>query len=155
MTITAVIILLLVGLALIWLEFLVIPGTTIAGIGGIILMGTGIYLAYHFIGPKTGMYSLMGAAVMLVISIVVFLKSNTWKKLSLNDNIDSKVDTYEEESIKKGDEGICISRLAPSGRICTGAQEVEAESVDGLLDPQTKVVIIKVLRNKVYVKLKT
>lgn len=155
MGIGAIIFLILLGLLLIWLEVLVIPGTTISGIGGIILMGAGIYMAFNQHGNITGLWVLISSLGLLIISIVVFLKSNTWKKLSLNTNVDASVDHFEENSIKPGDEGKTITRLAPSGKIRIGDQDVEAESLDGYIDPGIDIIVTEVLKYKVFVKLKT
>ena len=154
MGIGAIIFLIALGLLLIWLEVLVIPGTTISGIGGIILMGGGVYLAFNQHGNTIGLWVLSGSLALLILSIVFFLKSNTWKRLSLSTNIDSSVDHIREDSIKPGDEGKCITRLAPSGKARINDQDVEAESLDGLLDPGTAIVVTEVLKYKVFVKLK-
>ncbi|MFO7789605.1 MAG: NfeD family protein [Bacteroidales bacterium] len=153
MGIGAVIFLILLGLILIWLELLVIPGTTIAGIGGILLVGAGVYIAFDAIGTSAGLWTLGSALVLLVVSIVFFLKSNTWKKLSLNDSVQSTVEHYKENSIKPGDTATAISRLGPSGTVRVNDINVEAESLDGLIDPGTKLKITEVRKNKVFVKI--
>ena len=47
MEVLAIILLIFFGIVLLLLEFLVIPGTTIAGIGGILLMAGGVYMSYN------------------------------------------------------------------------------------------------------------
>ena len=54
MTLTTIIILIILGVVLLLLEFLVIPGTTIAGIGGILLIAIAVYYGYEVYGTKTG-----------------------------------------------------------------------------------------------------
>ena len=56
MTVFVIVLLLLLGIVLLLLEFLVVPGVTIAGIGGVIMMGGGIYLAYTTIWQYCGTY---------------------------------------------------------------------------------------------------
>ncbi|MFW5805015.1 MAG: NfeD family protein [Bacteroidales bacterium] len=152
MGIGAVIFLILLGLILIWLELLVIPGTTIAGIGGILLVGAGVYIAFDSVGTAAGVWSLAGSLVLLIVSIVFFLKSNTWKKLSLNDAVQSKVEYYKEDSIKPGDTATAVSRLSPSGTVRVNDITVEAESLDGMIDPGTKLKVIEVRKNRIIVR---
>ncbi|SRR6056297_237352 len=154
MGIGAVIFLILLGLVLIWLELLVIPGTTVAGIGGVILVGAGVYVAFDSHGTSAGLWALGGSLVLLIISIVFFLKSNTWKNLSLNDTVSSKVEYHKENSIKPGDTAKAITRLGPSGKVRVGDEEVEAESRSGLIDPGTELKVTEVTSNKIYVKIK-
>ncbi len=155
MGIGVIILLILLGLLLIWLEVLVVPGVTVSGIGGIILMAVGVFMAFRYYGNTAGLWVLGGSFALLIISIVFLLKSNTWKRLSLDTNIDSTVEHIKEDSIKVGDEGKTITRLAPSGKIRIKEQEVEAESTDGLINPGVDVVVTEILKYKVFVKLKT
>jgi len=154
MGIGAIIFLIVLGLLLIWLEVLVIPGITISGIGGIILMGGGIYLAFDQHGTSVGVGVLLASLGLLIVSIIFFLKSNTWKRLSLNSSVSSKVEYFKEDSIKPGDNAKAITRLGPMGKVRVGEVDVDAESLSGLIDAGTEVVVTEVLKYKVFVKLK-
>ncbi|MEA1873340.1 MAG: NfeD family protein [Bacteroidota bacterium] len=154
MGIGAIIFLIVLGLLLIWLEVLVIPGTTISGIGGIILIGGGIYLAFDQHGTSVGVWVLLSSLALLILSIIFFLKSNTWKRLSLNSSVNSKVEYFKEDSIKPGEHAKTITRLGPMGKVRVGEVDVDAESLSGLIDPGTEVVVTEVLKYKIFVKLK-
>ncbi|MFP4663457.1 MAG: hypothetical protein ACLFM1_03430 [Bacteroidales bacterium] len=154
MGVGAVIFLIILGLILIWLELLVIPGTTVAGIGGVILVAAGIYIAFDSLGTSAGIWALGSSLFLLIISIVFFLKSNTWKKISLNESVDSRMEYYEKDSIKPGDMAKAITRLGPSGKVIVNDIEIEAESHSGLIDPGTELIITDVASNKVFVKIK-
>jgi membrane-bound ClpP family serine protease len=54
MSLYAIILLIILGVILLWVEFLVVPGITVAGIGGVLLIGTGIYLSYNLYGTAAG-----------------------------------------------------------------------------------------------------
>jgi membrane-bound ClpP family serine protease len=155
MGIGVIIFLVLLGLVLIWLEVLVIPGITISGIGGVLLIAAGVYLAFNQHGNTTGIWVLVGTLLLLIISIVYFLKSNTWNRISLSDSVSSNVEYFEEGSVSVGDAGKTITRLAPSGKIRVGEVELEGESLSGYLDPGTEIIVTEVLKYKVFVKLKT
>ena len=52
MSLTIIIVLITIGIILLLIELLVIPGISVAGIGGLICMIVGIFMAYKFIGIK-------------------------------------------------------------------------------------------------------
>jgi membrane-bound ClpP family serine protease len=56
--------------------------------------------------------------------------------------------------VKEGDEGVCLGRLAPMGKVRVGDVVVEAQSPGGYIDANSEVIIVRVLKNKVIVKLK-
>ncbi len=149
----AVIMLIVIGVILLLLEFLVIPGTTIAAIGGVLFIGAGIYLSYETFGSETGNYVLLGSIGFLVISIIWALRWGTWRKFMLNENVEGVVSqTESEDEVKVGDEGTCISRLNPMGRVRINGKSYEARSYDAYVNEQTKIKIVKVESNKLIVK---
>ena len=58
MTVFAIILLIFLGLLLLLIEFAVIPGVTIAGIGGFILLGLSVYIAFSSYGSGVGFLTL-------------------------------------------------------------------------------------------------
>ncbi len=152
MTIAAIILLIFLGIFLILLEFLVVPGVTIAGIGGLLCIGGGVYLSYSNYGYVVGNYTLGGTFVLLLVTLYFAFKSKTWKKLMLKTSIDSKVNTYEKEKIKIGDTGRTISRLAPMGKVSVNGEYIEAKSLYKFIDQDTEIEVVKVLNNKIIVK---
>ena len=93
------------------------------------------------------------AALLLIIAIWLFLSGRTLQKLSLKTEISSKIDLVDSLHIQVGDQALTSSRLAPMGKVTlqTG-EEVEAESLDGFLDPKTPVEIVRIEGNTVVVK---
>ena len=152
MTYTAIILLLALGVILLLLEFLVIPGTTIAGIGGLLCLGGGVYMSYNNFGTTIGNYTLLGTVLFLVFSVYYMLKSKTWKKLSLNTYIDSKVDIVDETKVKAGDKGKTITRCNPVGKALVNNEQFEAKSLGSFIDHDTEIEVIKVIRNQIVIK---
>lgn len=153
MSITAIILLILLGIFLFIVEFLLVPGITIAGIGGAILMAVAVYFAYTEHGNAVGNYTLIGTLIILVGGGAYVLRAKTWKKLSLVSNIESRVEVgLSEGKIKIGDKGESISRMAPVGRVLINGLIVEGKSFRGFLDPHTPVEVLKVLNTQVLVK---
>ena len=154
MSLLAIILLILLGLLLLIVEFLLVPGITIAGIAGMILLGGSVYFSYHFLGSTTGNIVLVSTALVVVITLYYALKSRTWKLFMLNTNIEGNTNTLEENSIKPGDTGKTVTRLNPAGKAMINGLMVEASSTGTYINQQTEIEVIKVVGSKVIVKLK-
>ncbi|PXX96124.1 hypothetical protein DF185_20285 [Marinifilum breve] len=152
MTALIIVLLILLGVLLLLLEFLVIPGITLAAIGGVLMIGGGIYLAYDHYGSTIGHLTVLATIIFCGISLVLALKSNIWNKIMLKAEVDSKVEKLEEEKIHVGDQGICLSRLAPMGKIKINKTVVEAKSTGAYIDEKSKVEVIGVMDKIVIVK---
>ncbi|MBN2612593.1 MAG: NfeD family protein [Bacteroidales bacterium] len=153
MSIGAIILLLIVGIVLLMLEFLVIPGVTIAGIGGFLCLAGGIFAAYYTHGTATGNIVLLSTIATVVIFTVIGIKSKFWRKVMLESEIKGVVvDVKHDETFKIGDKGKAITRLAPIGKAMINNKIVEAKSIEGFVDENTEVEIIKVQNTNVVVK---
>ena len=157
MSMTLIIFLILLGIVLFLIEFLLVPGITVAGIGGAILMVGGVIMAYHYHGTAAGNYTLIGTAVASFITIYFVLKSKTWDRIMLKTTIEGKVNVVEKEmpNVKVGDVGETVTRLNPMGKVLVNGEYFEGKSVDSFIDQQSKIEVIKVMSNKIIVKLKT
>lgn len=157
MSMPLIIFLILLGIVLFLIEFLLVPGITIAGIGGAILMIGGVIMAYHYHGTTAGNYTLIGTVVVSFITIYFVLKTKTWNRIMLKTNIEGKVNVVEKENpnVKVGDVGETITRLNPMGKVLVNGEYFEGKSEDVFIDQQSKVVVTEVLSNKIIVKLKT
>ncbi|MDX2413967.1 MAG: NfeD family protein [Bacteroidales bacterium] len=154
MSIGLIIFLILLGILLFLLEFLVVPGITVAGIGGAISIITALVLAFYYHGPRTGLIVLLATLLVLILTVVFMLKAGTWKKIMLNKSIDSRVDNVQKQEglVKEGDTGSTVTRLNPMGRVIVNGQYYEAKSMDRLIDQGTDIVVLKVEINKLIVK---
>ena len=152
MTIFIIILLLVIGVALILLEFFVLPGITVAGIGGVIMMLGGIYLSYNHFGSTVGHLTVLASVVFSLIALWMALRSGTWDRLKLKTEIDSKVEKLEDGLVQIGDQGICLSRLAPMGSVRINNHIVEAKSIGTYVDEKTEVKVIKIVDKVIVVK---
>lgn len=142
-----------IGFILLILEFLVFPGVNVAGLVGFACVCFGIYLGYRFFGVRAGHWILLASAVGGCFITWYALRARTWKRLSLDSRIDSRVERVDE-SIKPGDVGVCIGRLAPMGKVKVGEHVVEALSESGYVEAASPVVVVKVCKDKIIVQLK-
>lgn len=155
MTLTLIGLIIFLGLVFMLLEVLVIPGTTFVGIIGIILMVVGIYFAYTKHGTDIGHYFLGGSVLLSFIVLYLALKSDTWKKATLQTELTGKMNTIDAEKVRVGDEGKAISRLTPMGKALINESYYEVESRGGYVNENSDIVVVKVSGNKIYVNPKT
>lgn len=146
-----IITLILVGLVLIFAEILLIPGVGIAGILGLLSMGGSCYYAFTQLGQTTGIVVTVINAVLIVALTVWVLRAKTWKRLTLETNIDSKA-VSADGVLTLGERGRTQTRLAPMGMVRFDDDVVEVKALEGMIDPGVDVEIVMIEDNKVYVK---
>ncbi len=152
MSLTVIAVLIIVGLLFLIIEILVVPGTTVVGIIGFVLIAIGVWQTYASFGTPAGHYVLAGTLVMSIIALGLSLRSNTWKRFMLKSNLEGKANVVDANAIKVGDEGIAISRLVPMGKALINGQYFEVSSSGDFIDEQTKVMVTKIEFNKIYIK---
>lgn len=152
MTIFAIVLLIFLGLLLLLIEFAVIPGVTIAGIGGFILLGVSVYIAFTKFGTGVGFITLTVVLIAAPAMVFYFFKSRTGKKMILNSKIDGTVEAIEENKIKVGDLGKTIGRLAPMGKAKINGAIVEVQSTGSFVDQNTEIKVLKIHSNKIIVE---
>ena len=117
MSYLAIVIIILLGIFLLLLEFLVIPGITVFGIGGFVFILTGHRIGLLFSWRNSRQLSpCLVHCMASLITIYFIFKQKTWKKMGLQANINSKNEPFETEQIHPGDHGKTITRLAPMGK---------------------------------------
>jgi membrane-bound ClpP family serine protease len=143
--------LILLGILLLVLEILVLPGL-IAGIVGGVLILTGIGMAYADFGQTVGNITFASSALLTFLAIYGSLKSKAWNRYGLKDTIEGRVNEISSLSIKEGDTGIAVSAIRPSGTVMIGNHRLEAQSTGAMIDAGSRVIVTRVLTNKVIVK---
>ena len=149
---TGVIILILIGLFLFVVEFLLIPGITVAGIGGVACLIGGIFWAYGGYGNVAGNITLLSTLVATLITVAFTLRAKTWNKFMLKTNVEGTISSNDAEKIKPGDEGITVSRLTPMGKVRINGIVLEARSTGTFIDPKVPIIVIRFDGSVVIVK---
>jgi len=145
-----IITLILVGIVLMIAEILLIPGIGVAGILGLLSMGGSCWYAFYEFGNLTGGIVTGVTAVVLVAFAVVVLRAKTWKRMTLNTTIESKVNQLTVE-LSVSDKGRTVTRLAPMGSARFGDEIVEVKALEGMIDPNVDVEICMIEDGKIYV----
>lgn len=144
-------ILIALGLFLLVLEIVLIPGTTVAGIAGGLLMAAGIFWMYADHGSTAGHTTLAITGVATGISLYYAFKSRAWERFSNKDAIDGRANVIDE-NIKPGDEGLTLSSIRPMGSVLVNGIKVEAQTTGEMIEENTSVIVTKVLPNKIIIK---
>jgi len=144
--------LILIGVILLIIEILFIPGTTIFGIFGIISIVASNYLFLQYFGPEYIIYFMLGSSILVLFIIIYSLKSKTWKKVSLQKIHTDKVIKNKYDKINIGDIGITKSVLKPYGKGEFNDLVYEIKSVENYIDENKKIKIIDILQDKILVK---
>ena len=147
-----VISLVILGLFLILLELLFVPGTTVVGILGFVASVFGIYLSFSYFGSSTGWLFVLGSSVFFAVSLYFSFKSKTWERFSLKSAIKSKVNEGLANELKINDEGMAISTIKPIGKAEFKEKEYEVKSLGNYIEPGTKIKIIKIDINNIIIE---
>jgi membrane-bound ClpP family serine protease len=148
----AIALLIIFGIALLIIEFLVLPGITIAFIGGVILMSLGVYISFRTYGSDVGTYVLIGTVILFIAALVYALRSKTWKRLALKSEIVSKVNTIHEFNIHVGDKGVAVTKLSSIGKVKINDTIVEAKSLGMYIEENTDIEVVEVSKSDIIVK---
>lgn len=147
-----IIALLLIGLGLVVIELIFIPGTTIVGILGLVFAIAGIVISYRVYGSETGFYVLIGSSVLTVATLVYSIRSGAWSKFSLKSAINSRVNDDIVNDLKVGDTGITRSRLRPVGKAEFNNREYEVKTLGVYLESNQPVKIVQILSHQIIVE---
>ena len=145
-----IIALMLVGIVLIIAEILLVPGIGVAGVLGLLSMGGSCWYAFYEFGNITGAIVTAVTTLVLVAFAVIVLRAQTWKKMTLNTKIESKVNNMPIE-LRVADRGRTVTRLAPMGSVRFGNEVVEVKALEGMIDPDIDVEICLMEEGKIYV----
>lgn len=147
----SIILLVLVGLVLIYLELIFVPGTTFVGVIGVIMTGIGIYIAFEEHGDQVGFMFLGGSFVVSIIGLVYSFKANTWDRFALKSDNRGGVNEHYTEGLELEMKGVAISDLKPIGKAEFNFKTYEVTSHGNLIESGEEVRIIRIDRNKIIV----
>lgn len=141
MNTTLLIIILILGVVLLALEIVALPGG-VAGIFGLGLLVFGVWQSYILWGESMGNTILIICTALTAILLVIFLKAKTWKRFSLNEESDSTVNQIDTKDITVGTVGRTIARLAPTGKALIEDQLVEVHAINKFIDPDRPIKVV-------------
>lgn len=152
MNILIILLLILLGIVLMLIEFTILPGITIAGIGGILVFAYSIYLAFTIYGTLAGFLTLGFVLIVSPLLVVFLFRGKTGKKLTLGAVVSGVANEIDTEKLKVGDTGVTIGRLAPMGKARINDLVVEVKSNGLFVDPGESIKIIQIEKSLITVE---
>lgn len=140
------------GLLLLVLEVLVIPGVGVVGFFGFGLIVFSIYKAFADHGTTAGILLTVATFFLSVLVIWISLRSKTWRKISLNTELDGKVNLVNPDEIHVGDHGFTIGRISPMGKARINEKFFEVKSGGAVIDPDVEITVTRIEGNQIFVK---
>ncbi|SIT89817.1 NfeD family protein [Pontibacter indicus] len=147
-----VVLLIVIGLVLIVVELIFVPGFTIVGILGFLLVAVGVWISYAALGTETGHLVLAGSVLAGGLTIFYSFRSDAWSRFALKDSNKSRVNEENPHLLEVGEEGITVSALRPQGTAIFKERRHEVQTAGTFLPPNTPVRIIKIVANKITVE---
>lgn len=141
-----------IGLLLLVIEVIFIPGTSVAGFVGFGILVVGLYLSFTYFGNQAGWSIVGGTSVVSALLFVWIFRSKPWEQFALKSAIKSKVNEGMLDNLKIGEEGIAVSALRPIGKAELGGILVEVTTLGNYVDSGTRVKIVKISSNQILVE---
>lgn len=126
------------------LEIFVLPGFGIAGIAAIVCAVLDAIFIYNQYGALWTVVAVVVAVAILSIMLYTVAHSRSVERLSLKAAIKSTNATQEQLSVKVGDTGHSLTRLALVGNAEIGGKQVEVKSSGEFIDANTPIRVVMV-----------
>jgi len=147
-----ILLLLLVGLALIIVELVFIPGTTVVGLLGVVFAIVGIVISYSHFGSDIGFYILLGSLATTLVALFISFRSGAWNRFAHKSSIESKVNEGIMASVNVGDEGVTVSTLRPIGKAEFNSKTFEVKTSGSYVERGEKVKITRIESHQIVVE---
>lgn len=144
--------LILSGLLLLVIEILFVPGTTLVGLLGFILVLAGVILSFQYFGSTLGWITVAGSSALSGIAIYLSFKSKLWSRFSLKGSMTGVAVEQMEGKLHAGEEGKAISNLRPSGKAEFGSLICEVRTKGVFVDAGARLRITEVSGSSIIVE---
>ena len=153
MEIFVTLILILIGLILITLEVLLLPGLIVGIFGGLLIVSAIVY-ATVTLGFYAGIYTIILSILSSIFLFVLFKKLKVWDRFILKDEHNVSKSTNENLITNDlvGKNGIALTDLRPSGFILVDNKKLDAQSSGEFIPKNSKVEIVSIESFKITVK---
>ena len=147
-----IIALIFIGLTLIIIELIFVPGTTIVGIVGFACTVAGIWVSFKQFGGPVG-WLVTGLSALVAGGMFIYsFRAGAWKRFALFEQIDSKVNQDKPLMVDVGSRGIAMSALRPIGKAEFDGNELEVRTLGNFVVTHSPVQVIKIEGRKVFVE---
>ena len=137
-----IVLLIVLGVLFLVLELVLLPGMSFGAVLSLVCYGSAIYMAFADYGANVGVVVLSVIFAISVLTTILSLRAKTWRRLSLNQEIDSTSMAQPSDELTIGQCGVAISRLSPAGKVEFGGKTYEARSVDVYIAQRENVEVV-------------
>jgi membrane-bound serine protease (ClpP class) len=148
-----VIALMVVGFLLLGAEVFVIPGFGVAGVLGILSLGSGVAIAWASWGGGAGLTLLLGSLAGTALFVVLFFKSRVGNRLVLGSSLEDTHALSDADKRLIGQRGVAVTMLRPSGVAEFGDERVEVETDGDYIARGSPVLVTAMTMGRVVVEL--
>lgn len=141
---TLILILAALALVLAFVEIVIVPGFGLAGMGAILCALIDVVIIYSEHGLLWAVVAIVVALAVLGLMLWWVSRSRTMDKMALHTSIDSTNATPEQLSVRVGDVGTALTRLALVGNAEIGGKTVEVKSSGAFINPGTPIRVVRV-----------
>lgn len=141
---TLILILAALALVLAFVEIVIVPGFGLAGMGAILCALIDVVIIYSEHGLPWAVVAIVAALAVLGLMLWWVSRSRTMDKMALHTSIDSTNATPEQLSVRVGDVGTALTRLALVGNAEIGGKTVEVKSSGAFINPGTPIRVVRV-----------
>jgi membrane-bound ClpP family serine protease len=140
------------GIVLLGIEILFVPGTTVIGLLGFAIMIVGVVLSFRYFGDTTGWVVGVGSIVTYGAVLYFCFKTNVWSRFASKGTIDSRVNEGELKDLQIGMEGIAVSALRPTGKAELSGKVYEVKTFGSYLETGRRLKVVEILSNQIVVE---
>ena len=146
--------LILIGFMLILIEIFLIPGITLAGIGGGLAILGGVFYAYRYLGLTEAAWCLGASLVLGAVLLRFVIKTGSWRRMVLHTKESGdegfRSTRFELEALV-GKEGVAVTPLRPSGTATIEGERINVVTEGSFVERNSKIVVVEVEGNRVVV----
>jgi membrane-bound serine protease (ClpP class) len=152
MTTLSIIALLIVGILLMLVELLVLPGFGVAGALGVVALIGGAVGAWYELGPLWG--AMVGAvsAVLAIVMVYIIPRTKAGRRLVLQEELKDHRSQKDQRPLL-GRRGVTVTPLRPIGRVRFGQEEVDVVTDGEYIPSDAEVEVVDVQGMRVVVAL--
>lgn len=147
-----VVLLLLFGLVFLVAEVIFIPGTTVVGLVGLVLLAAGVWFGYRDLGTPAGHYALGFSAVLVGLVLYIGLRPKNLHRFALTDVNDSHVRDARLPDVQPGATGRTLSALRPAGTALFQEHRREVVTRGEFVPTGAEVRVLKIEQNRIVVE---
>lgn len=147
-----VVLLIGIGLLLIVVELIFVPGTTVVGILGFILAAIGVWISYAALGTTIGHMVLSSTVLIGAVALVYSFRSDSWSRFALKERNSGHVNEEYQQALEVGQVGRTVSALRPQGNALFADSHFEVQTQGEFVAPNATVRIIRLQQNKIIVE---